>query len=147
MELSTFLAYFPKMKEGLSNHQPVCVSPLITFEPICGFSWNLVDRWCHWRWPWCLSFNPIASNHFKMADVWTSEVGAKKPLNNFWTDWWIWMKSCMQVMALKMTSTPYYSIIPNWQTFKLLRWLQLLNRLVDLDEILYGGDGIEYCLL
>jgi hypothetical protein len=39
------------------------------------------------------------------------------------------------------------SIIPNWQTFKLLRWLQLLNRLVDLDEILYGGDGIEYCLL
>jgi hypothetical protein len=25
--------------------------------------------------------------------------------------------------------------------------VQLLNRLVDLDEILYGGDGIEYCLL
>jgi hypothetical protein len=30
---------------------------------------------------------------------------------------------------------------------KLLRWVLLLNRLVDLDEILYGVDGIEYCLL
>jgi hypothetical protein len=37
--------------------------------------------------------------------------------------------------------------IPKWRTFKLLRWVHLLNRLVDLDEILYGGDGIEYCLL
>jgi hypothetical protein len=34
-----------------------------------------------------------------------------------------------------------------WRTFKRLRWMQLLNRLVDLDEILYGGDDIEYCLL
>jgi hypothetical protein len=25
--------------------------------------------------------------------------------------------------------------------------VQLLNRLVDLDEMLYRGDGIEYCLL
>jgi hypothetical protein len=39
------------------------------------------------------------------------------------------------------------STIPKWRTFKFLRWVQLLNRLVDLDEILYGGDGIEYCLL
>jgi hypothetical protein len=39
------------------------------------------------------------------------------------------------------------STIPKWGTFKLPRWVQLLNRLVDLDEILYGGDGIEYCLL
>jgi hypothetical protein len=30
--------------------------------------------------------------------------------------------------------------------FKLLRWAQLLNRWVDLDEILYRGDGIEYYL-
>jgi hypothetical protein len=30
--------------------------------------------------------------------------------------------------------------------FKLLRWAQLLYRMVDLDEILYGGDGIEYYL-
>jgi hypothetical protein len=29
---------------------------------------------------------------------------------------------------------------------KILRWAQLLNRLVDLDEILYRGDGIEYYL-
>jgi hypothetical protein len=39
------------------------------------------------------------------------------------------------------------STIPKWRTFKLLRWVQLLNRLEDLDEILYGGDRIEYCLL
>jgi hypothetical protein len=39
------------------------------------------------------------------------------------------------------------STIPKWRTFKLMNWVQLLNRLVDLDEILYGGDGTEYCLL
>jgi hypothetical protein len=33
------------------------------------------------------------------------------------------------------------STIPKWRTFKLLRWVQLLDRLVDLDEIFYGGDG------
>jgi hypothetical protein len=42
---------------------------------------------------------------------------------------------------------PVASTIPKCRKFKLLRWVQLLNRLVDLDEILYGGDGIEYCLL
>jgi hypothetical protein len=30
--------------------------------------------------------------------------------------------------------------------FKILRWAQLLNRFLDLDEIFYGGDGIEYYL-
>jgi hypothetical protein len=39
------------------------------------------------------------------------------------------------------------STIPKWRTFKLLRWVQLLYRLVNIDKILYGGDGIEYCLL
>jgi hypothetical protein len=37
---------------------------------------------------------------------------------------------------------PVASTISKWWTFKLLRWAQLLSRLVDLDEILYGGDGI-----
>jgi hypothetical protein len=38
-EPSVFLAYFSKVKVGLSNHQPVCVCvPLITCEPIGGFS-------------------------------------------------------------------------------------------------------------
>jgi hypothetical protein len=33
-----FLAYFKKMKVGLSNHESVCLCPsLITFEPIRGF--------------------------------------------------------------------------------------------------------------
>jgi hypothetical protein len=38
---------------------------------------------------------------------------------------------------------PVASITSKWQTFKLLRWAQLLNRSVDLDEILYESDGIE----
>jgi hypothetical protein len=29
------------------------------------------------------------------------------------------------------------------QMFELLRWMHLLNRLVDYDEILYGGDAIK----
>jgi hypothetical protein len=29
----------------------VCVSPVITFEPIGRFLWNSVERSCHWRWP------------------------------------------------------------------------------------------------
>jgi hypothetical protein len=33
--------------------------------------------------------------------------------------------------------------IPKWRTFNFLRWMQLLNRLVDLDETLNGGVGIE----
>jgi hypothetical protein len=38
------------------------------------------------------------------------------------------------------------SAIPKCWMFTFLRWAQLLNRLVDLDECLYGGDGIEYYL-
>jgi hypothetical protein len=32
---------------------------------------------------------------------------------------------------------------PKWRTFNLLWWVQLLNRLVDLEEISYGDDAIE----
>jgi hypothetical protein len=44
---------------------------------------------------------------------------------------------------------PVASTIPKWRTFKLLWWVQLLNRLVDLDEILYGvmAFSIIYCNL
>jgi hypothetical protein len=38
---------------------------------------------------------------------------------------------------------PVASTIPKLWKFKLLRWLLLLNRLEDLDEILYGDDDIE----
>jgi hypothetical protein len=41
---------------------------------------------------------------------------------------------------------PVASTISIWRTFKFLRWAQLLKGLVDLDEMLYGGDGIEYYL-
>jgi hypothetical protein len=39
------------------------------------------------------------------------------------------------------------STIQKWRTSKLLGWVQRLNRSVALDEILYEGDGIEYCVL
>jgi hypothetical protein len=38
---------------------------------------------------------------------------------------------------------PIDSTIPKWQTFKLLRCVQLLNQLVNLNEILYGCDEVE----
>jgi hypothetical protein len=57
------------------------------------------------------------------------------------------MKFFMEVLALKMTLIPYYKSRGfNQRTFKLLRWTKLFNQLVDLDEILYGGDDIEYYL-
>jgi hypothetical protein len=37
--------------------------------------------------------------------------------------------------------------IPKQRTFKLLRWVQVLNRLVGLDEIVCLGDGIDFSLL
>jgi hypothetical protein len=42
---------------------------------------------------------------------------------------------------------PTAPTIPKWWTFKLLRWALLLNRVVELDEILYGIGDVEYCLL
>jgi hypothetical protein len=39
------------------------------------------------------------------------------------------------------------STIPKWRTFKLLRYMQLWNQLVDLDDIFFRGAGIEYCLV
>jgi hypothetical protein len=35
-----------------------------------------------------------------------------------------------------MLLNPVTSTISKWRTFKFLRWAQLLNRLLDLDEIL-----------
>jgi hypothetical protein len=54
------------------------------------------------------------------------------------------MKVCRGVMALNITSTAYYLILQfqpfqKWPTFKLLRWVLLLNRSVDLNEILCRG--------
>jgi hypothetical protein len=42
---------------------------------------------------------------------------------------------------------PVASTISKWRTFNLLKWAQILKRLVDFGDILYGGDDIEYCLL
>jgi hypothetical protein len=42
-----------------------------------------------------------------------------------------------------MLFNPVASTISKWRTFKLPRRVKLLNRLVDLDEILYGGNGIK----
>jgi hypothetical protein len=38
---------------------------------------------------------------------------------------------------------PVASTIPKWQMFRLLKWVLLLNRLVDMDDSLYGDDDIE----
>jgi hypothetical protein len=38
---------------------------------------------------------------------------------------------------------PVASTIPKWRTFKILRWVLPLNRLVDLDEILYGDGDVK----
>jgi hypothetical protein len=38
---------------------------------------------------------------------------------------------------------PVASTIPKWRTFKLLRFVLLLNRLMDIDENLYIDDVIE----
>jgi hypothetical protein len=69
------------------------------------------------------------------------------PTNNFWTVRSIFMKFGRKVTPSKQTSMPHFNLassaIPKWLTFKILRWAQLLNRLVELDEILYGGDDIE----
>jgi hypothetical protein len=56
----------------------------------------------------------------------------------------------MGVMALNITSTTYYVFnpvaptIPKWRAFKLLRWVQLLNRLVDLGEMEVMSLNIVY---
>jgi hypothetical protein len=42
-----------------------------------------------------------------------------------------------------MLFNPIASTISKWWMFKLLRKVQLLNRLVDLDEILYYGNYIK----
>jgi hypothetical protein len=48
------------------------------------------------------------------------------------------MKFCVKVMTLKVML-----ITPKWRMFKLLGWVHLLNRLVDLDEILYCDNSIK----
>jgi hypothetical protein len=42
-----------------------------------------------------------------------------------------------------MLFSPVASTILKWRTFKILRRVHVLNRLVDLDEILYCGNSIE----
>jgi hypothetical protein len=47
---------------------------------------------------------------------------------------------------------PVASTVSKWRTFKLVRWAQVLNRLVDLDEIFMGVMAMNvtsatYCLI
>jgi hypothetical protein len=49
----SFFSLLSKNETGLIK-SPACLSvcpPLITFEPIGGFSWNLVGTYCQSRWP------------------------------------------------------------------------------------------------
>jgi hypothetical protein len=58
--------------------------------------------------------------------------------NNFWT-----MKFSMEVMPLKVTSTPYFyshtSTIQKWRAFNILTWMQNLNQLTWDNAILCAG--------
>jgi hypothetical protein len=60
-----FLSYFQKMKANLSNNQCVCVSvyvsPSNNFWTARWIFWNLVDRYCHSRWPRRQLFSLVAS--------------------------------------------------------------------------------------
>jgi hypothetical protein len=60
-DLRLIFSLLPKIKVGLSNHQPVCVSPNNNFWIDKWISWNLVGRWCHWRLHRCCIFNLVAS--------------------------------------------------------------------------------------
>jgi hypothetical protein len=66
---TSFLAYFPKMKVGLSIHKPVCVSPLITFEPVRGFSLNFGKQVMPLKMTSTSLFKSRIFSHSKMADV------------------------------------------------------------------------------
>jgi hypothetical protein len=61
------------------------------------------------------------------------------------------MKFRKEVMTLKTISillfNPVAATISKWRTFTFLSLAQILNQLVDLDQILYEDDGIEYCFL
>jgi hypothetical protein len=92
-----------------------------------------------------LDSNTIQSrrfNHFKTADVWTSEVGPT--LGRIGGFGWnlVWRDGIEYYLDYVLFNL-VASAIPQWQTFKLLRWVLLLNRLADLDEIVYGGDEVE----
>jgi hypothetical protein len=54
--------------------------PLITREQFGRFSWILAGRLCRWRWPRQHNFKSHNFNHFKMADVQTSDVDTKPAL-------------------------------------------------------------------
>jgi hypothetical protein len=70
-------------------------------------------------------------------------VVAKKPLNNRLVDLDGDIEDDLDSILFNAVATT----VPKLRAFKALRWVQLLNRLVDLDVILYRGDDIEYCLL
>jgi hypothetical protein len=64
-----FLAYFPYMEVGLSNHQSVCpfvCNPLITSETLGKVSCNLVRRYVIQGDLNAIIFNPIASIILKL---------------------------------------------------------------------------------
>jgi hypothetical protein len=44
---------------------------------------------------------------------------------------------------MEVTTLKAMSITLKWRTSKLLRWVHLLSRLLELDEIFYGGDANE----
>jgi hypothetical protein len=57
---------------SLSVCPSVCLSvctPQITFEAIVGYSWNLIGKCCHSRWPRCSNLKSHIFNHIKMFNI------------------------------------------------------------------------------
>jgi hypothetical protein len=131
----------------------VCLSlchPLITFEPITGFLWNLVGRYCHSTWPRSHIFNLVASaipkwRMFKLLSwVYSNTLITFEPFGGIeWNSdqrWRHWRRPWLRTIISRNFN--HFKVAD----FKFLRWAQLFNRLVDLDEILCSGDGVEYYL-
>jgi hypothetical protein len=90
------LYIYPKVKVGLSSHQPVCVCVCVCVcVPLINLN-RLVD----------------------LDEILYGGDGIKDDHD--------------YILFNAVAST-----IPKWPTFKFLRWVQILNRLVDLDKMLY----------
>jgi hypothetical protein len=96
VEYFPILAYFHKEgKRGSWDQHAVCL-PVITFEPIGRFSWNVAGKSCHWKWPQRVTLNP----YFQPF-----QNGGRL---NFWGEG----KACTSwIQSEPVESSPYSSIL------------------------------------
>jgi hypothetical protein len=90
VEYFPILAYFHKEgKRGSWDQYAVCL-PVITFEPVGRFSWNVAGKPCHWKWPQRVTFNSLLSTVPKWGTFkllrWRQSLH-QSPLDPVWTSW------------------------------------------------------------